>query len=64
MHITLAGIVGGLMFTLVTDALLSVEGTSFGTEDAAGAKASAHKKMGLTIIVFILFMISTGNFEL
>ena len=60
-HITLVGIVGGSMLALVTSALVSVEGTSFGTVDAESATFSTHKTIGLCIIVFVLFMITTGK---
>lgn len=60
-HITLVGIVGGMMLSVVTAAVVSVEGTSFGTVDAEGAKASTHKKFGLSITFFVVFMIITGE---
>jgi len=60
-HITLVGIIGGLMLTLVTAALVSAEGTSFGTVDAAGATFSRHKTFGLCIMTFVVFMITTGE---
>lgn len=49
------------MLTLVTAALVSVEGTSFGTEDAEGATFSQHKVFGISIIIFVVFMIVTGE---
>mmetsp|Transcript_5046 Transcript_5046/g.9859 ORF Transcript_5046/g.9859 Transcript_5046/m.9859 type:complete len:835 (-) Transcript_5046:1660-4164(-) len=60
-HISLVGVIGGLMFTLVAAAGLSVEGTSFGTADASNATASVHKKFGLSIIFFVAFMVITGE---
>ena len=50
-----------MMFTLVLTAVISVEGTSFGTEDARSAKLSKHKIIGLSVFAFIAFMVTTGE---
>ena len=60
-HITLVGVIIGLMFTLVFAAVVSVEGTSFGTADARSAAPSKHKTIGLSIICCIAFMVVTGK---
>ncbi|KAL9189115.1 hypothetical protein ACHAXT_011605 [Thalassiosira profunda] len=60
-HITLVGVIGGLMLTLVTAALVSVEGTSFGTVDAESSTFSKHKSFGLGIMVAVAFMVITGE---
>eukprot|EP00581_Thalassiosira_minuscula_P007700 CAMPEP_0183709744 /NCGR_PEP_ID=MMETSP0737-20130205/5727_1 /TAXON_ID=385413 /ORGANISM="Thalassiosira miniscula, Strain CCMP1093" /LENGTH=1527 /DNA_ID=CAMNT_0025937921 /DNA_START=98 /DNA_END=4681 /DNA_ORIENTATION=+ len=60
-HITLVGVIGGLMLNMVLAAMLSVEGTSFGTEDAEASSFSTHKKFGLSIVIFVVFMIATGE---
>ena len=60
-HITLVGLIVSMMFTLVLSAIISVEGTSFGTEDASSATFSKHKIVGLSTFAFILFMATTGE---
>ena len=60
-HITLVGIAGGLMLALVASALVSVEGTSFGTVDAESSVFSAHKIFGLSVVFIAFFMIVTGE---
>ena len=49
------------MLALVTSALVSVEGTAFGTEDAESAHASPHKIFGLSVMCMVVFMITTGE---
>ena len=61
-HITLVGVIIGSMFTLVLAAVVSVEGTSFGTVDArSAAPPSKHKIIGLSVICCIAFMVVTGK---
>lgn len=49
------------MLTLVGAALVSVEGTSFGTVDAESSTFSKHKIFGLFVVFFVIFMIITGE---
>jgi len=49
------------MFTLVSAAMFSVEGTSFGTADASSGKSSVHRNFGFIIIFFVAFMVMTGE---
>lgn len=60
-HITLVGVAGGLMLALVGSALVSVEGTSFGTQNAESAVFSAHKIFGLSVVFVAVFMTVTGE---
>jgi hypothetical protein len=60
-HITLVGLIVSMMFTLILTAVISVEGTSFGTEDARSAKFSKHKIVGMSVFAFIAFMVTTGE---
>ena len=48
------------MFAVATMALVSVEGTSFGTVEG-GSVFSKHKVIGLCVVVFVLFMAITGE---
>ena len=59
-HIALVGVTGSLVFAVATAALVSVEGTSFGTT-AGGATFSKHKVVGLCVVSFVLFMLITGE---
>lgn len=59
-HIALVGIAGSLMLSLALAALVSVEGTSFGTVDG-GSSTSPHKVVGLTIVALVGFQVVTGE---
>ncbi|KAL3784911.1 hypothetical protein ACHAW5_006233 [Stephanodiscus triporus] len=60
-HISLVGVIISLMFALVMTAIISVEGTSFGTVDARSATLSKHKIIGLSVMCLIAFMVVTGE---
>ena len=59
-HIALVGVSGSLVFAVATMALVSVEGTSFGTV-GGGSVFSKHKIVGLCVVAFVAFMLITGE---
>ena len=59
-HIALVGVSGSLVFAVATMALVSVEGTSFGTV-GGGSVFSKHKIVGLCVVAFVAFMLVTGE---
>ena len=62
-HIGLVGITGSMAFSVAPGALVSIEGTSFGTVDG-GSVFSSHKIVGLCVVGFLLFMLITGEVRL
>jgi len=62
-HIGLVGVAGSVVLSIAPAAIVSFEGTSFGTVDG-GSSFSRHKVIGLCVIGLVFFMLLTGEARL